>query len=317
LGGSVSEKYYVRFRGRVLGPFDADKAAEMVRRGQITRVHELSPDGLAWRKADQFTELFPKKAVAIAVAEHEALDLDPVGLSFPTSGGRNAAGNGGAAMGAGGGAAQWFVHLDGQETGPVEQDLLAGWAKQGRVTPQTLVWKQGMGDWVPAETVLPDLFATRHRQADGDSHGSRMQSASGNGQIDSGLVQELTRGRGWALTVGIMLSILFAFNIIGAGILALIGLASMAQRVEGGANLLFSGLGNFVFSVLMLSLSIQVIRIGQAHGSLRNMPSVGNALVVAKRQSTFWMLSGIYLLLLIGLSVLAVIGVVLLAAAGR
>ncbi len=47
----------------------ADKTRELVRRGQITRVHELSPDGIEWRKAEEFTEFYPKKAIVQTVAE--------------------------------------------------------------------------------------------------------------------------------------------------------------------------------------------------------------------------------------------------------
>jgi hypothetical protein len=48
------ERIFVRFKGRTLGPFNAERTRELYRRGQITKLHELSSDGVSWVKADQF-----------------------------------------------------------------------------------------------------------------------------------------------------------------------------------------------------------------------------------------------------------------------
>ena len=55
------EKYYVRFRGRTLGPFDTTRVRDLIKRG-VTRMHELSPDGVSWQPAEVFPELFPASA---------------------------------------------------------------------------------------------------------------------------------------------------------------------------------------------------------------------------------------------------------------
>jgi hypothetical protein len=36
------DRVYIRFKGRVLGPLTQEKTMDMVKRGQITRQHELS-----------------------------------------------------------------------------------------------------------------------------------------------------------------------------------------------------------------------------------------------------------------------------------
>ena len=41
-------QWYVRFAGRVTGPFDLDRVRTMARRGAITRMHFLSKDGKSW-----------------------------------------------------------------------------------------------------------------------------------------------------------------------------------------------------------------------------------------------------------------------------
>src|SRR3954453_4067022 len=49
---------YIRVRGRVLGPYETEKLQSMVRRGQLSRVHELSTDGVSWVRASNYPELF-------------------------------------------------------------------------------------------------------------------------------------------------------------------------------------------------------------------------------------------------------------------
>jgi len=54
----VSELYFVRIRGRVQGPFDLEKLQQMVRRGRLSRIHELSSDRKSWCSAAENPELF-------------------------------------------------------------------------------------------------------------------------------------------------------------------------------------------------------------------------------------------------------------------
>jgi len=60
------------------------------------------------------------------------------------------------------GAAAYFVAVGGQQTGPFDMQALASQAAAGRLTPQTLVWTQGMAQWTPAAQVpaLAGIFAS-------------------------------------------------------------------------------------------------------------------------------------------------------------
>jgi hypothetical protein len=55
---------------------------------------------------------------------------------------------------------QFYVALNGQQAGPFGPDQLRQYASAGQVTPATLVWKQGMANWTPANAVpeLASLF---------------------------------------------------------------------------------------------------------------------------------------------------------------
>src|SRR4051794_3319398 len=51
---------------------------------------------------------------------------------------------------------QWFVGVGGQQQGPFDGDALSAQARAGTLTPSTLVWKNGMAAWTPAQDV-PEL----------------------------------------------------------------------------------------------------------------------------------------------------------------
>lgn len=59
------------------------------------------------------------------------------------------------------GTATFFVAVGGQQTGPFDMQTLASQAAAGRLTAQTLVWSQGMAQWMPAGQVpaLAAIFA--------------------------------------------------------------------------------------------------------------------------------------------------------------
>src|SRR5579875_1632298 len=44
----------------------------------------------------------------------------------------------------------WHYSINGQQFGPVPQDQMPGLVSQGYINGQTLVWRQGLTQWVPA-----------------------------------------------------------------------------------------------------------------------------------------------------------------------
>jgi len=59
------------------------------------------------------------------------------------------------------GSTQYFVAVEGQQTGPFDMQALTAQAAAGRLTRQSLVWAQGMAQWTTAGEVaaLAPLFA--------------------------------------------------------------------------------------------------------------------------------------------------------------
>lgn len=50
-------------------------------------------------------------------------------------------------------AATWYAVEDGQRVGPWSYETIADAARDGRVTPETLVWTERLTDWAPASEV--------------------------------------------------------------------------------------------------------------------------------------------------------------------
>ena len=61
----MENQLYVRIRGRVLGPYDQEKLQSLARRGQLSRLHELSTDATNWVRASAYPELFVSEEAAL------------------------------------------------------------------------------------------------------------------------------------------------------------------------------------------------------------------------------------------------------------
>lgn len=53
---------------------------------------------------------------------------------------------------------QWYVAAGGQQAGPYDQATLQQYIASGQVTPETMMWRQGMTAWTPAGQI-PELQA--------------------------------------------------------------------------------------------------------------------------------------------------------------
>jgi hypothetical protein len=75
----------------------------------------------------------------------------------------------------------WYVRPpSGGQYGPARGDLLRQWVNEGRVTPQSLVWREGWPDWKIASDVFPSLGGAAPAVTDGvpvDVGGSTRKTA--------------------------------------------------------------------------------------------------------------------------------------------
>ena len=56
----AGELYFVRWRGKIEGPYALGQLQELAAQGQLSRLHDLSTDQVAWRQADTVETLYPK-----------------------------------------------------------------------------------------------------------------------------------------------------------------------------------------------------------------------------------------------------------------
>ena len=72
--------------------------------------------------------------------------------------------------------AVWYVQpLSGGQFGPASNDIMRSWIDEGRVSPDSLVWREGWRDWQEASATFPQLGAGE------ETFGAGLITATGSG----------------------------------------------------------------------------------------------------------------------------------------
>ena len=130
----------------------------------------------------------------------------------------------------------WLYEKDGKQVGPVSESHLIQLVELGEILPNTMVWKKGLEDWVPANRVRFLPFERPPRRTEvGTNAFERMCLPVGRS--------------GWAITAGYLglLSILFlpAPFAIWTGIMAIREIKQDPTK---------HGMGRAIFGIVMGSL---------------------------------------------------------------
>ena len=142
------DQWYVRARGRVLGPFNQPQLASLRDRGRLSEDDEVSHDRRSWMKASEVPGIYARPAAMQRQAQSSPSDQAEwpvVALSEDPDLVRVQAATGGDLV--------WFVARGDSHQGPVSHSDVQRWIKTGEIGPTTLVWKQGMPAWLPASQV--------------------------------------------------------------------------------------------------------------------------------------------------------------------
>jgi TM2 domain-containing membrane protein YozV len=145
----MSAQYFMRVRGRVLGPYEEDKLQALAHRGQLSKMHEVSTDGLTWARASHFPNLFAGAPVAEEIyqqvpEQRTAEKPEPVSFAPQNVPQQTPQTNKG----------QWFYTSGGMQCGPVDYSQLQLLSASGQLTGNDQVWTEGMQGWVLASTVI-------------------------------------------------------------------------------------------------------------------------------------------------------------------
>jgi S1-C subfamily serine protease len=127
--------WYVRARGRILGPFSWSQLQGLRDRGQLVGFHEVSRDKQNWTGAASLTRLFGPASSAAPVVSPAA---SSVSVATPV-------------------AEDWYYNQGGSAAGPISAQQLVSSIRAGHVTPDTLVWKDGLPTWLAVRS-LPELI---------------------------------------------------------------------------------------------------------------------------------------------------------------
>jgi len=143
---SDDRQFYIRFRGRTLGPFGVEKLMSLRARGQFSRAHEVSTDKQHWSPASILDEILAPaqgapqaRGSANRVANEVAsrnLEEAPAKPSMP--------------------GANWHFNIGGELNGPVSIVDLRAMIHSGKLHTTDFVWKDGMPEWVPISQI-PEL----------------------------------------------------------------------------------------------------------------------------------------------------------------
>lgn len=140
-------RWYVRSRGRVLGPFGFGQLVTLRNQGRVAKFDEVSRDRRIWVRADSMPELYPPMESADSVVKSNSLaesaDLiftveeedERVPGHVPDE------------------VSSWYYMGSLGQTGPIRLTELVRLAQSGAVGPETLVWTSSLGNWMPARTV--------------------------------------------------------------------------------------------------------------------------------------------------------------------
>jgi TM2 domain-containing membrane protein YozV len=141
-----SGSWYVRARGRILGPFNLAQLETMRDRGQLARFHEVSQDRQAWMGAAGLPQLFaPSDGGAGSSGSFASTGANGYGLAGDSGSQARAAASEDLAV--------WFYARDGAQQGPVPIGELRRMLATGQITAFTQVWTAGMPGWLPAHQV--------------------------------------------------------------------------------------------------------------------------------------------------------------------
>ncbi|MEZ6115711.1 MAG: DUF4339 domain-containing protein [Pirellulaceae bacterium] len=207
----MSNSYYVRLRGKIAGPFDEQKLLELAKRGQFSRVHEVSSNQQEWQRAgDVFSFFQAKKSSRDASSSHS----DRKGSQPANETNANAPSE-----------SSWYLAHQGAEVGPMTFAELKQRVNALASPHDASVWRQGFQDWQPANSI--DGLVVRRDPLPIQETNSHSQTSE--------LLRTATSSAPWAL-VTVMLGYVFAaFQIVtGVGAVVLGFEKNASVAIAGG-----------------------------------------------------------------------------------
>ena len=299
----MSSRLYIRFRGRVLGPYNEEKLQALARRGQLSRMHELSVDGVSWQSAADYPDLFVSNSLVetstvgpLTSQPSVPSDMRVVPMSSP------------AAQPVTHSSPTWYYMIANERRGPVSRESLQSMALSGQIRGETMVWAEGMVSWSPASNIGGLLtVASESREINISSSIESRASTRGSGagdDLNDGLRRAAISARPWVLFIAITSFVDATLCLIG-GILRLVqaGKVRFAPATEEITKGLFSMIYGGIMAVggfLLLNYANRLAGVDRS----RNAVVLEKALEALRH---FWVFVSITLIVMLAFFVVAVV----------
>lgn len=311
------ERVYIRFKGKTLGPLTLQKVQDLARRGQITRMHDLSPDGISWVKAEEFGGIFQssRSSADAGSAATTAASDENYTLADNTSRGTNHAtprpGDGPDQ------GVEWYAHIGGENRGPLNTSAIQAAIAGGQVQRDTLVWRAGFDEWRPASESFAQALGLSPLTQGSQAINSIVTRPNNSPGAIGDLFYELNRQRPWVLflsglilTAGVLYAIFWiVFMVVGAD--------SRFGSSGAGSAKVITGLLGLIVSAITISVGWLLYRYGAALKDIAIHRSESMQLEAARRLFLFWRYIGIAALTIIVLiAAFVAVGSMMAAGAG-
>ncbi|MDB5345067.1 MAG: serine endoprotease [Schlesneria sp.] len=125
-------RYYVLLRGKTRGPYSIEQLRRLVSRGQFSRMYQISTDKLTWASASELHDVFATVQPVPSGPKSQPFSFDE----------------------------QWYYASGDQRLGPLARDELLMSFSGGHLPGSTLVWREGLSDWLPAEIVFAESISS-------------------------------------------------------------------------------------------------------------------------------------------------------------
>ncbi len=147
-------EFMVKVRGEAKGPYSAAQLQTQIRRKRLSRQHQVSPDGGAsWMRAGELEELFPTQVPAptapVLEPQSEVAQVNTV-----------------VAPEASVEEAKWSYMALGEQLGPIPESQVRMLVASGGIDATTLLWREGMTDWVEVQHIPTFAAAVRSKHGD-------------------------------------------------------------------------------------------------------------------------------------------------------
>lgn len=283
--GLVSDQYFIRIRGKVQGPFDVDKLRGLARRGQFSRMHEVSPDGLQWLAAKEYPELFGGGTSA----EPRVSSESPGTVKARSPAPANAT--------TGPKPDEWFYMQERQTFGPLEFSQLLTLISSKQLAGDTHVWREGMPDWSPAH-LIPGLGTVASSpNASVAAEDSAGRSGTHDGEVSVSVLQPLRDSRNWVMFISVV-------GFVTAACIASLGILLLVVHFVAG------GLSHILLACIISYGSLLLLRYASAMALVERTSRQEQLKGALAALRAFWAYLGIVLIVLLVLSMLAALIVI-------